>query len=98
MAAKSFDYTSMGFITFDCLGWPFTAIPEGGVVFEGLELLEVRTGFRDDRARLVAEAADDVVDAADGDHGGGRHAALAGAAGAIECSLDRPAHDAAHAN
>ena len=30
MSAKSFDYTSMGFITFDCLGWPFTAIPEGG--------------------------------------------------------------------
>ena len=30
MATKSFDYTSMGFITFDCLGWPFTAIPPGG--------------------------------------------------------------------
>lgn len=30
MADKSFDYTAMGFITFDCLGWPFTAIPEGG--------------------------------------------------------------------
>ena len=25
-----FDYTSMGFYTFDCLGWPFTAVPEGG--------------------------------------------------------------------
>ena len=24
------DYTSMGFYTFDCLGWPFTAIPPGG--------------------------------------------------------------------
>ncbi|MDX7952114.1 PfkB family carbohydrate kinase [Lichenihabitans sp. Uapishka_5] len=24
------DYTAMGFITFDCLGWPVTAIPEGG--------------------------------------------------------------------
>lgn len=30
MSAKKFDYTSMGFITFDCLGWPFTAVPEGG--------------------------------------------------------------------
>lgn len=30
MAAKSFDYASMGFITFDCLGWPFTAVPPGG--------------------------------------------------------------------
>lgn len=30
MAAKSYDYTSMGFITFDCLGWPFTAVPPGG--------------------------------------------------------------------
>jgi sugar/nucleoside kinase (ribokinase family) len=25
-----YDYTSMGFITFDCLGWPFTAVPPGG--------------------------------------------------------------------
>lgn len=25
-----YDYTSMGFITFDCLGWPFTEIPPGG--------------------------------------------------------------------
>ena len=30
MTAKHFDYVSMGFITFDCLGWPFTAIPPGG--------------------------------------------------------------------
>ena len=30
MAAKTFDYASMGFITFDCLGWPFTAVPPGG--------------------------------------------------------------------
>jgi sugar/nucleoside kinase (ribokinase family) len=30
VAAKAFDYTSMGFITFDCLGWPFTAVPDGG--------------------------------------------------------------------
>ena len=26
----SYDYASMGFITFDCLGWPFTEIPDGG--------------------------------------------------------------------
>jgi sugar/nucleoside kinase (ribokinase family) len=25
-----YDYASMGFYTFDCLGWPFTAVPEGG--------------------------------------------------------------------
>lgn len=25
-----YDYSSIGFITFDCLGWPVTAIPEGG--------------------------------------------------------------------
>jgi sugar/nucleoside kinase (ribokinase family) len=25
-----YDYMSMGFYTFDCLGWPFTAVPEGG--------------------------------------------------------------------
>jgi sugar/nucleoside kinase (ribokinase family) len=25
-----YDYTSMGFYTFDCLGWPFTEIPPGG--------------------------------------------------------------------
>ena len=30
MIAKQFDYVSMGFYTFDCLGWPFTAIPPGG--------------------------------------------------------------------
>jgi sugar/nucleoside kinase (ribokinase family) len=24
------DYASMGFYTFDCLGWPFTRVPEGG--------------------------------------------------------------------
>ena len=24
------DYTSMGFYTFDCLGWPFTAVPPAG--------------------------------------------------------------------
>ncbi len=26
----TYDYTSMGFYTFDCLGWPFTEIPPGG--------------------------------------------------------------------
>lgn len=25
-----YDYVSMGFYTFDCLGWPFTAVPPGG--------------------------------------------------------------------
>lgn len=25
-----YDYSSIGFITFDCLGWPFTQVPEGG--------------------------------------------------------------------
>ena len=24
------DYTTIGFITFDCLGWPFVQMPEGG--------------------------------------------------------------------
>ena len=24
-----YDYTSLGFYTFDCLGWPFTSVPEG---------------------------------------------------------------------
>ncbi len=28
-----FDYASIGFITFDCLGWPISAIPEGGGTF-----------------------------------------------------------------
>lgn len=26
----AYDYTSMGFYTFDCLGWPFSAVPPGG--------------------------------------------------------------------
>ena len=30
MKAKTHDYTSMGFYTFDCLGWPFTSVPDGG--------------------------------------------------------------------
>jgi len=30
MKEPLYDYTSMGFYTFDCLGWPFTAVPPGG--------------------------------------------------------------------
>ena len=30
MSGKTYDYASIGFYTFDCLGWPFTAIPPGG--------------------------------------------------------------------
>ncbi len=30
MAREMFDYVSMGFYTFDCLGWPFTEVPAGG--------------------------------------------------------------------
>jgi sugar/nucleoside kinase (ribokinase family) len=30
MTSKGFDYASIGFYTFDCLGWPFTAVPPGG--------------------------------------------------------------------
>lgn len=30
MSNKTHDYTSMGFYTFDCLGWPFTVVPPGG--------------------------------------------------------------------
>lgn len=26
----AYDYVSMGFYTYDCLGWPFTEVPEGG--------------------------------------------------------------------
>ena len=33
MPAKKYDYTSVGFYTFDCLGWPFTAVPPGGGCF-----------------------------------------------------------------
>jgi len=25
-----YDYVSVGFYTFDCLGWPFTQVPAGG--------------------------------------------------------------------
>lgn len=31
-----YDYSSIGFITFDCLGWPFVQMPEGG----GTNLIE----------------------------------------------------------
>ena len=47
------DYTSMGFITFDCLGWPVTAIPEGGGTF-----------FIDDLTLAVSGAAGTAVIAA----------------------------------
>ena len=30
MTDATFDYSSMGFYTFDCLGWPFPGVPEGG--------------------------------------------------------------------
>jgi sugar/nucleoside kinase (ribokinase family) len=30
MVIKQYDYVSMGFYTFDCLGWPFTVVPPGG--------------------------------------------------------------------
>lgn len=30
MGSKRFDYASVGFYTFDCLGWPFTTVPPGG--------------------------------------------------------------------
>lgn len=30
MAGKRFDYASIGFYTFDCLGWPYSATPPGG--------------------------------------------------------------------
>jgi sugar/nucleoside kinase (ribokinase family) len=32
-ATKTYDYASIGFYTFDCLGWPFTAVPPGGGCF-----------------------------------------------------------------
>jgi sugar/nucleoside kinase (ribokinase family) len=41
-----YDYMSMGFYTFDCLGWPFTAVPEGG-----------GTNFIDEFALAVSGAA-----------------------------------------
>jgi pfkB family carbohydrate kinase len=30
MPTPQFDYISIGFYTIECLGWPFTAAPEGG--------------------------------------------------------------------
>ena len=47
------DYTAMGFITFDCLGWPVSAIPEGG-----------GTTFIDDLTMAVSGAAGTAVIAA----------------------------------
>lgn len=41
-----YDYSSIGFYTFDCLGWPFRGIPEGGGTF-----------FLDDFALAVSGAA-----------------------------------------
>ena len=41
-----YDYMSMGFYTFDCLGWPFRAVPEGG-----------GTNFIDDLTLAVSGAA-----------------------------------------
>ena len=49
----SFDYSSIGFITFDCLGWPVTIIPEGG-----------GTLFIDDFTLAVSGAAGTAVIAA----------------------------------
>ena len=48
-----FDYSSIGFITFDCLGWPVTHIPEGG-----------NTIFIDDFTLAVSGAAGTAVIAA----------------------------------
>ena len=48
-----FDYSSIGFITFDCLGWPVTHIPDGG-----------GTVFIDDFTLAVSGAAGTAVIAA----------------------------------
>jgi sugar/nucleoside kinase (ribokinase family) len=48
-----YDYACIGFITFDCLGWPVTAIPEGG-----------NTIFIDDFALAVSGAAGTALIAA----------------------------------
>ena len=42
--AKSFDYASIGFYTFDCLGWPFTAVPPGGGCYFIDELIMAVSG------------------------------------------------------
>ncbi|GGH16225.1 kinase [Alsobacter metallidurans] len=42
----AYDYSSIGFYTFDCLGWPFTHVPEGG-----------GTAFLDDFTLAVSGAA-----------------------------------------
>lgn len=49
----TFDYSSIGFITFDCLGWPVTKIPDGG-----------NTLFIDDLTLAVSGAAGTAVIAA----------------------------------
>lgn len=49
----SHDYTSIGFYTFDCLGWPVTAIPPGGDTY-----------FIDDLTLAVSGAAGTAVIAA----------------------------------
>ena len=48
-----YDYASIGFITFDCLGWPVKGIPEGGGTF-----------FIDDFTLAVSGAAGTAVIAA----------------------------------
>lgn len=48
-----FDYSSIGFITFDCLGWPVTRLPDGG-----------DTIFIDDLTLAVSGAAGTAVIAA----------------------------------
>jgi sugar/nucleoside kinase (ribokinase family) len=45
-SAMPYDYCSIGFYTFDCLGWPFTQVPEGG-----------GTAFLDDFTLAVSGAA-----------------------------------------
>ena len=48
-----YDYSAIGFITFDCLGWPFNQMPEGG-----------ETALIDDFALAVSGAAGSAVIAA----------------------------------
>jgi hypothetical protein len=46
MKEPLYDYTSMGFYTFDCLGWPFTAVPPGGGCYPLEELTLAVLGSR----------------------------------------------------
>ena len=48
-----YDYSSIGFYTFDCLGWPVTGIPAGGGTY-----------FIDEIALAVSGAAGTAVIAA----------------------------------